>query len=799
MGFQPGIAIFADQEGQAVYEHFTSLISHIPRQLRHGIGLLCLPAEQSAPLSLLASEVKDLDDTSLLQTPAGVDSDFLSSLTTLQARLRSDAEMKRYRIYLTQQRRPLQIYIIGSPSETTRTLAAHIWREQRDQVEISALFCCPPRPSQQDLFSQAPEFVSWARTHAIRFSYFYGDLTEAMQQNERMENFAYAAALALFALLTTDISNHAQFHETNAQHRDTSRAIVRCGTLSVCLISSLHHAIRQAYAAEVGGLLLEDWQKEQSRAIATPELSDTIAEVLAHMPLAWLSPKPEELFAGNRKQRQEIVLEDFAPGPETVLIPRTPEVHTTYKQLYTRMTERTRILCRQRILGRNFLRKPSPAFPLHAWEAWQDAFRPLWQQLQDEYLRYTVLQMENIWQAFDLSGAMALATSLDEQLQMTIQKLQIARGAREQTRDQSAKLEQSNGRSAPHTERPQAAQGHKQHADSLRLNLVCVLMGTLLSFVAWLLWDELGLMQSLLLLPLVASCFGGIFVINRLYLHRTFPVFHTRTHRSVDHTSSLTWRQRCLQVSYQQRLDLALCLQQRVKCYTSAFLSQIGRDLALQAGKSLDQPFLAPTEGRNFLCGNSHHLASAFEARLAFLDQPLRGGKFIFNNMLHTRSRDTAKTERDRVSDACKDLLRTFFSREPGTCEQPLQDILYHEIRCQIDPWLRAARAENAPSSTEQQTERAVTNYISRNDFELDLSAELLTKTLQRAQTPTLWQGQGDESVPTNFFCTTQRRIEGNRAKFGQPLAEVTTTIAQERGAPCELTSRWILLCALYR
>lgn len=803
MGFQPGIAIFTDQEGQTVYEHFVSLIRHIHRPLRHGIGLLCLPVGQSRYLGLLSSEINDMDDRATQPLPAPDGSDALSALTILQARLRSEAEMKHYRMFLSAERRPLQVYIIGRPSAATRMLAAQIRREQADQVEISALFCCTPCSQEQDLCARSSEFVSWSQANAIRFSYFYGDLTQGMQPSTPTENFTHAAALALFALLTTDLSNHAQFYADDAHHADDCRVTQHTGTLSVCLISSLHHSIRQAYAAEVAGLLVEDWQKELSTVSATPEFASSIDEALADMPLAWLSPKSEELFRADTKHRNRtITLADLAPEPETALLPRTPPEQATYTQRYAHMAEHTRKVHHQEKLARTFMRKPLTP---HTWEVWLETIRPLWQQLQDEYLRQIVLQMEQIRHTSDLSGAIALATQLDERLQTIIQKLQIVCAAREHIQAQPAEQDQerSNGHQVPdQVAQEKGQQANKQarrRPEILRLNLVCLLLGALLSFVAWLFWDELGLTPSFLLLPLIASCFGGVFVTNRLYLRRALSSSPPHMRKSTQYIPPHNWMQRCLQASYQQRLDMALQLQQRVRCYTTAFLSQIGQNLALQAGTALEQPFLTSAGGRNFLCGNGRHLATAFEARLDFLDQTKRGGNFIFPNLQKTRGKESTRSERDSISNACKDLLHTFFLREARSSEQILQEMLCDEVRTWIDPWFRAAQAEHASLSTGRRVERAVTNYISRNDFELDMGAELLARVLRRAQEPTLWQGQSRDAAPTNFFCTTPGRIRGQSEKFRQPVIEVATTLAQEQGAPSELTSRWILLCALYR
>lgn len=765
MGFQPGIAIFVETEGQAVYEQFTNLVRHIHTALRHGIGLLCLSAEQTVSTCLLASD----NQNQQAQTPARDAT--LTALTTLQARLRSDAELRCYRSYLAQERRPLQIYIIGSPSQAICDLAAQIRRAHREQVEISALFCCVPRSSPQELFAESLEFATWARTNAIRFSYFYGDLTETLGAHE--EHLTYAAALALFALLTTDISNHAQFQGENAG------SSAPYGTLSVCLISSLHHAIRQAYAANVGALLLEDWQKDLHSATENPEILRAIAENIKT--LTWLPPK----LTANKKPGLKITPEDLAPGPQIAIVPRTPEEQSAYTRLATSMARHTRRLHRPGRLMRTLLRKRAQAVYAHRWSAWKDAFLLLWQHIQEAWMRQAVSQIEQMWQTHDLSGTMALATRLDAELQTIIQQLQTV---------QRAPLR-------PVADKEQEQRAGRARPERLRVSLVSLIMGLLLSFIVWQLGHELGLTSGFVLLLLVASCFGGVGVMNWSYLRRTFPLSpsHSRMPED-DRLSHRAWLERCLQVSYQQRLDLATHLQQRLRCLTSDFLAQLARDLVQQAESSLEQPILTPTGGRNFLCGNERHFATASEASQDFLDHPSRGGRFIFNNLQHTRKKDSPKSEKEYLSAACKTLVQTFFSHSgPGTSEQFLRDALCYEIRIQIDPWFRAEQAEHMARSAEPPAERALTNYISRNDFELESSRELLAKALDRAQHPTLWQGQGNDTAPTNFLCTTPGRIKKNRENFPGPVIEVQTALAQERGAPSELTSRWILLCALYR
>ncbi|HXR66076.1 MAG TPA: hypothetical protein VN729_09135, partial [Ktedonobacteraceae bacterium] len=486
------------------------------------------------------------------------------------------------------------------------------------------------------------------------------------------------------------------------------------------------------------------------------------------------------------------------------------------------LSQQTRRLYRSRFAPGTFLfQRAAPDAPFaqelsndeqaRRWDAWRQTFQALWKQLQQEIRTSTLLSLENLWREAGLNAAVLYATRWDERLQQSVLRLKKAQDDLAQRRQSSqeqevawqdkhkkpipahAALEADHPESETDGERPAKNQDEQrdQRSQRVQLGLICLIMGAAFSFVSWMLYSELGGQPNLLLVLIVLCCFAGMFAANWFYTRRAWPQSPTRLRRAQIHFTRKQWMERCLQESYEQRLELAVQLQERVKGVTSTLLMQIARDLHKQARQTLEEAILQPTGGRNFLCGNARHFPTANEAEIAFLETTR--AQSIFSRLNIT---DSEKADLRR---AYEDAIRAFFLRdEQSSCEQSLQSLLCYEARTQIDPLFRFEQTSDGSVSQGKPTRDFSKRHLSQKDFSLDISSEFLESVLQRALLPSLWRGQTGNRAPSTFFCTTPVRIQENQTKFDGPVTAVTTIYAKDKGIQLELTTGWMLLCALY-
>ncbi|HEY1351690.1 MAG TPA: hypothetical protein VGF67_18885 [Ktedonobacteraceae bacterium] len=795
MGFQPGIAIFADQTSQAVYSYFLSLIRHMHTPIQHGIGLIHLTdVEQRFYTAQLVSEM----NTGVQLDP--VSADLSAVLTHLQTRLLSKEEAEYYHTYIAL-KQPLQLYVIGDTSTQTRELAAELrdFQAAPSKVEISYLFCCKPQPTKEDLFTRSDDLATWAAEQNIRFSYLYGDVTEDQQRAYSQEDVAYAAALALFTLLVTDLSSHLRARQQAEQTSTGAPQVSHCGTLSASLISSPHEHIRQAYAARVGELLLENWQTEVIQARGNRDLQDAAMATMKKTSLSWLRPplaeSQKERAPNQREQashdteRKELApLSHLAPEPTTAHLDK--ETRPGYEALYQAYEKQTANLLRLDLgrRGRMSVRRQAALSQTGNWEAWRQTFVAVWTDFQQQTSTRIKQAIEQLWEKTGLSGVVTYATMLDEQLQhVEKQLLQVMEELKQIPHSEpispppSAADQQGAGNAHASAESPEQelARQLNSRPDRLLLSLVMLAMSMLLSLASWMLVSEFGSPPPLLLVPIALLCCGGMFALEYIYLSHTYLVPLTQTLQRVQASAREKWLKRCLAESYTQRLELLRQFRAQLGCLSRTSLKETTGILHKQAREALEQPFAQSSGGRNFLCGKGRSLASAEQAELELLNP---------DRQVHTLYKNLSREFTDR----CKTLFyQRFFQSDE---EASLQGVLYYEIRSEIDVWFRAEQENDAPLAEQEQRSRTI--YISSADFALNTKPEFFQQVLLRTQMPALWQEQVADQ-PTIFFCANRgtKNVRENANLPGPPIA-IETISAREKGAPFGLTTNWILLAA---
>lgn len=797
MGFQPGIAIFADQASQTVYHHFLSLTQHMHTSIRHGIGLIYpTDIEQRIYTSHLLSEIDPGSADDQKRTFDRASADLSAVLTRLHTCLQSEEETEHYREHITL-KQPFQLYIIGDTSAQTRELAASLRASQpaTSEIEISYLFCCQPQLTPEKLFTGPDELTAWAAEQNIRFSYLYGDTTEEQQQAPVTEDVAYAAALALFTLLTTDLSVHLRMDQNDRDGAAATRQAPRCGTLSACLVSSPHEHIRQAYAAKVGGLLLENWQTEVIQARGRQEIQNAAIEAMKKTSLAWLLPSTAEDRSPTRREQVDdrstskgrTPLSQLAPEPATASL--DTETRPGYESLYQACEEQTTSLLRLDLRQLEPARRRAESVSqTENWEAWRQAFAALWIYAQQTAYARITQAVSTLWETVGLSGVVTYATLLDEQLQRAQRRLSQTPAASAPP-PQTPASNQEAGDTCAETPEQELTRQLDSQPGRLLPGLISLIMGILLSLASWMLVREFADPRDshlLLLLPIALFCCAGMFAFQYIYVRHTYLVPLARARQKVQAGAREIWLKRCLLESHTQRLQLVQHCRTHLACLSGAFLQEITRKLHTQAREALEQPFAQSSSGRNFLCSKGRSLANAEQASSELLN-PGRQVNTLLKNLSH------------EFIDSCKALFYQHFlqSGQPGG-ETSLQDALYHEIRSEIDLWFRAQQEHDARAPRSEQKQRSRTTYISSADFALNTKPEFFHQVLQRTQAPALWQAQA-EGQATMFFCANPgiKKVRESANLPGPPVA-IETIYAREKGTPFALTTNWILLAAFY-
>lgn len=799
MGFRLSITIFTESIGQTAYRYFADLIPHIAEPTRHGLGLLRLVGtDMHIYSSQLASEVDSSHSNDELEAVIEpVSDDLASTLTKLRDRL--EAENRIYGSNLTQPG-PLSVRVVGDISQKTRDLAGRVLEWQSTDIEITYLFCCTPQSSNEKLFSTSTDFTDWATANKIHCSYFYGDVLQTTRQEYRQENFAYAAALALFALLATDLNAHADFTQNNVIDQQNSSSVIQCGTLSACLVNSPYEAICQALVAKIGALLLQDWQPGKARA-STPGEEENLQNTQS-APFTWLSSIPGVLArTGNQESLATRIL-SLLPRPGTVEIDDQECIQ--YQRLYDAFVEQTTRLFQKSTPSASLFFKrrttdtlkhlTSSTLQMKVWEDWQAALTGAWDYLHqagDTRLEQIVTAR---WHKTDPARTVAYVTRLAQQVQETIRQLerspittqpnQPATPARASSPNQPEKPPQSLQNHLPdEVEQLQAefAEHLDTHPSGSLLLLTILLMASMLSLTGWAFFSEFWGQQFIALLVLLPFCFCSMFLLGWLHLRSTYTQPGEKLRHAIEEKQFI----RCLEESNVQRLELARHTEHRLTHLSTAFLAETAQYLEQKVLTTLEHPFQQNTGGRNFLCGNGRLLENRHETQQYFIEAPGRAG-IIYQNL----SRD----KEHGIAQLCAPFLLEGFQKDQDGAD--FKEKLQYAIRSAIDPNF----SKKIPQENRQKLERSgsfPTTYLSRNDFALDNRPGVWQRVLDQTRMPSLWHKQAEISQVPVFLCTTSQRIGQLAPNFSEPPIPIETPYVAER--PVEITSNWILLVALYR
>lgn len=270
MYFRPSLVIFGDEAGIAIYNQLCSsgLTHRIHKPLRYAIGLMRVVSTTS-----LVYEYR-LFSTDEINTQRDV-----SLISAVNSMVRSiDTSKAESASYVVPNPHP-HIYIVGHiGNEKVRSIVSELRNSEysRANDSISCLFCCDPFEVEQGKSTNTPAFTDelskWASDNNVHCCYLYGEVPKAVYDKDE---FDYAAALSLFALLATGITAQSQFVGA------TPDAICYHGTLSTCLISVPHEEIYNARIIQLTALLLSDWLALDSKdnGMSVVSGSNTVSSV----------------------------------------------------------------------------------------------------------------------------------------------------------------------------------------------------------------------------------------------------------------------------------------------------------------------------------------------------------------------------------------------------------------------------------------------------------------------------------------------------------------------------------------
>ncbi len=292
--FQPSIIIFAGTESNKLYNELCSSgqLERIYAPLRNGIGVMCHETTESG--SIYSCRLLKDEEKLVKRFASAEDGDAIKdAIDYVYGSLSTSAAQEKGFVIVTT---IPTIYVIGSPE------ARHVVSELRERGiwnDIRCLFIYEPDDHEQknkqvtdasssdipvpvrveNTIPSTKEWSVWAREKQVTFCYFYGDVSRKVYQTWQKPAFQYAAIDALFALITTGITNHPQFRKLEETKSDVP---FQHGTLSTCFVSVPRREIRTACHAKVSALLLHNWFKHIETG-ATEQEFGTEIEAEKHM------------------------------------------------------------------------------------------------------------------------------------------------------------------------------------------------------------------------------------------------------------------------------------------------------------------------------------------------------------------------------------------------------------------------------------------------------------------------------------------------------------------------------------
>lgn len=335
--------IFVGASGEQVYASLTSLIRllGIAEPPSHCIGIMRVEGIESKKAQTAEYWFLSDDFTPGRSTSARMEDVHKATSPTIENALEqlrlevlsyNNWQFIREKGYDIIDEKPLQVYIVGGPTNAVLGRVLKIVHEQMPTAEISYVLCpdpptrhsSPPKATSQ-IGSQIPSSnaLSNEKQHVIpNFCYLYENYN-----NVPLELCYYAAAQALYALLITSVAALDEFSEAIASTSAHNNS-VQSGTMSTCLITSPYEAgkiCRDFCDTYLAGELITSWRRDQG-AFKDPndnadpaslisqeqaEMSQAIAE-WKNDSLVFLPPNIQEVWAEYSPSNKTFAVKQWA-------------------------------------------------------------------------------------------------------------------------------------------------------------------------------------------------------------------------------------------------------------------------------------------------------------------------------------------------------------------------------------------------------------------------------------------------------------------------------------------------------